>query len=416
MISSKTNKEFKIYCKIITFMDKPKTASHFWLIITLALLTMVGPFTIDTYLPSFPTIEAYYQVDRLMMSQSIAIYLIAAGISTLFWGALSDSIGRKIVIYGTLILYILASIGCVLSPEFSGFLFFRMLQGIAASGGMVVGRAIVRDAFDSAQAHRVMAYVMMVFAIAPAIAPIMGGYLQDSFGWKSVFYFLVAYGAIILLMSQRILPETLRDKDKVSFHPISVLRVYCRTLKNRRFQATIFTLGLSFAGMFLYISGSPAIIFDILQLRSNSFSYLFIPMTSGIVLGSFISGKLSHHLSATRIVTIAFGIMAVASLLNIAQLYLLQVSIFSVVAPLTLYAVGIAMHMPAITVLALDKFPQNRGSASAVQGFVQSLLATLVTAIIVPIIAFNLTNYVVAQVSFFVAALLLWLTICFNSD
>ncbi len=397
-------------------MKSTKITKPVWLIITLALLTMVGPFTIDTYLPAFPTIEAYYQVNRLMMSQSIAIYLIAAGVSTLLWGALSDSIGRKIVIYGTLILYIIASIGCLYSPEFSGFLFFRMLQGVAASGGMVIGRAIVRDAFDSEQAHRVMAYVMMVFAIAPAIAPIIGGYLHDSFGWKSVFYFLVAYGVVILLMSYRILPETLNDKDKTSFHPISVLRVYCLTLKNQRFQITIFTLGTSFAGMFLYISGSPAIIFDILNLQSNNFSYLFVPMTSGIVLGSFISGKLSHYLSAKSIVSIAFVIMAIASLFNIAQLYLFEISPFSVVAPLTLYAVGVAMHMPAITVLALNCFPHNRGSASAVQGFVQSALATLVTAIIVPVIAFSLTSYVVAQVSFFLIALLLWLTVCFRKD
>ncbi|MFV2060289.1 MAG: multidrug effflux MFS transporter, partial [Gammaproteobacteria bacterium] len=375
-------------------INSHKIPNTFWLIITLALLTMVGPFTIDTYLPSFPSIEAYYHVNRVLMSQSIAIYIFASAFSTLVWGALSDSIGRKIVIYATLTLYIIASIGCALSPDFSGFLFFRMLQGIAASGGMIVGRAIVRDTFSSEQAHRVMAYIMMVFAVAPAIAPIIGGYLHDIFGWQSIFYFLAAYGIVISVLTKIILPETLKHEDKTSFHPVAVFKVYFKTVKNIRFQAIIFTLGISFGGLFLYVTGSPAIIFDILNLDSSSFSYLFVPMTTGIVLGAFVSGKLSHHLSAKKIVSIAMIVMLTASVFNIVQLHWLEVTEFSVVAPLALYAFGIAIQMPALSVLALDCFPHNRGSASAVQGFVHSMIASLVTAIIVPIVASNLTDFV----------------------
>jgi len=393
-------------------MNSKIKTNQFWLIITLALLTMVGPFTIDTYLPSFPAIENYFHVDRVLMSQSIAIYLFASALSTLFWGALSDSIGRKIVIYISLFIYILASLGCAFTPDFTGFLFFRMLQGIAASGGMIVGRAIIRDAFDSTQAHRVMAYVMMVFALAPAVAPIIGGYLHDSFGWQSVFYFLAIYGAIVAVMTNQILPETLKHEDKTSFHPVAVLKVYFGTLKNKRFQAIIFTLGISFSGLILYITGSPAIIFDILHLDSSSFAYEFVPVTSGIVLGAFVSGKLSHYFHAKKIVVIAQFIMAIASLLNLALLNWLEVSIFSVVAPPTIYAIGIALQMPALSVLALDCFPHNRGSASAVQSFVHTLLATFVTAIIVPIVAADLGSFVVAQVSFFVAALVLWVFVC----
>ncbi|MFV1984249.1 MAG: multidrug effflux MFS transporter [Thiohalomonadales bacterium] len=393
-------------------MNSKIKTNPFWLIITLALLTMVGPFTIDTYLPSFPSIEDYFHVDRVLMSQSIAIYLFASALSTLFWGALSDSIGRKIVIYVTLFIYILASFGCAFTPDFTGFLFFRMLQGVAASGGMIVGRAIIRDAFDSTQAHRVMAYIMMVFALAPAVAPIIGGYLQDSFGWQSVFYFLAIYGVIVAIMTNRILPETLKHEDKTSFHPVAVLKVYFRTLRNKRFQAIIFTLGISFSGLILYITGSPAIIFDILHLDSSSFAYEFVPVTSGIILGAFVSGKLSRYVTAKKIVVIAQFIMAIASLLNIAQLNWLEVSIFSVVAPPTIYAIGIALQMPALSVLALDCFPHNRGSASAVQSFVHTILATLVTAIIVPMVAGNLGSFVAAQVSFFVAALVLWVLVC----
>lgn len=397
-------------------MSPKKIPNQYWLIITLALLTMVGPFTIDTYLPSFPSIEEYYHVNRLLMSQSIAIYIFASAIATLFWGALSDSVGRKLVIYGTLFLYIAASLGCAWSPDFSGFLFFRMLQGIAASGGMIVGRAIVRDTFDSEHAHRIMAYIMMVFALAPAIAPIVGGYLHDLYGWQSVFYFLALYGVVVSVMTNRVLPETLQHEDKTSFHPVAVFKVYFNTLKNGRFQAIIFTVGISFAGLFLYVTGSPAIIFDILHLDSNSFAYQFVPMTSGIVFGAFISGKLSHYFSAKIIVNIALLIMMLASLLNIAQWYWLEVSIFSVVAPLALYAVGIAMQMPALSVLALDCFPHNRGSASAVQGFVHTILATIVTAFVVPIVGSSLSGFVLVQVSLLVLAVIIWVSICLRTN
>jgi len=393
-------------------MTSQKIPNQFWLIVTLALLTMVGPFTIDTYLPSFPTLEEFFHVDRILMSQSIAVYIFASALSTLIWGALSDSIGRKIVIYYTLALYIVASIGCAFSSDFSWFLFFRMLQGVAASGGMIVGRAIVRDSFDSSQAHRVMAYVMMVFALAPAVAPIIGGFLHDSFGWQSVFYFLAFYGIIVSILTNRILPETLKHEDKTSFHPVAVLKVYLLTLQNKRFQAIIFTVGISFAGLFLYVTGSPALIFDILKLDSSSFAYQFVPMTSGIVIGSFISGRLSHHLSSKQIVSIAQLVMVIACIFNVWQLYFMDVSIFSVVAPLALYAVGIAIQLPALSVLALDCFPHNRGAASAVQGFVHTMLATLITAIVVPIVASSLTGFVLTQVGVFAVALILWIMLC----
>ncbi|MDX2475933.1 MAG: MFS transporter, partial [Gammaproteobacteria bacterium] len=139
-----------------------------WLIITIALLSMVGPFTIDTYLPSFPAIEEEFSIDRSLLLQSIGFYLVASAISTLFWGPLSDSVGRRLVILSTLVLYFIASVGSAMSHNYDTFLLFRVLQGISASGGMVAGRAMIRDAHDEHEAHRAMSYVMMLFALAPA--------------------------------------------------------------------------------------------------------------------------------------------------------------------------------------------------------------------------------------------------------
>jgi DHA1 family bicyclomycin/chloramphenicol resistance-like MFS transporter len=386
-----------------------KNLSSRWLIVTIALLSMIGPFSIDTYLPSFPDIERDFHVDRSLLSQSLGFYLAASAISTLFWGPLSDRIGRRSVILGTLILYLGASIGCALAGDYQTFLSFRVLQGVAASGGMVAGRAMIRDAHDSHEAHRAMAYVMMLFAVAPAIAPVIGGWLHDAFGWRSVFYFLAGYSAVIGLMTLRFLRETLAHEYRQSFHPITVSRLYGRVLIHHRYQALVFSLGSCFGGLFLYIAGSPTVIYDFLKLDVHHFGLQFIPMTSGIIAGSFVSGRLSHHWKTRAIVSLALGIMAIAALLNLAQAYWLTASPFTLIAPQVLYAFGIALAMPGFSILAIDCFPKNRGAASAVQSFIQMMMTALVASLLLPVVVATVMNFALAQSALLGISILLWL-------
>lgn len=390
-------------------MKKNNNGSSAWLIITIALLSMVGPFSIDTYLPSFPAIEEEFGINRSLLLQSIGFYLIASAISTLFWGPLSDRAGRRLVILSTLIVYFVASMGCALSEDYNTFLLYRVLQGISASGGMVAGRAMIRDAHDEHEAHRAMSYVMMLFALAPAIAPIIGGWLHQAFGWRSVFYFLSLYAVIIVIMSLRFLPETLAIDKRQSFHPAHVAQMYCRTLKNRRFVFFVLTLGSGFAGLFLYIAGSPTIIFNFLGLDSSFFAVQFIPMTSGIIAGSFISAMLSHRLNAKTIVILSLVIMMLSSTLNILLMTAAELTTFTVIFPLVLYATGIALAIPGITILTLDCFPNNRGTASAVQSFVQIMLSALTASLLVPLLSVSPLHYAVAQLFCILLAIVFWL-------
>jgi len=390
-------------------MKKNNNGSSAWLIITIALLSMVGPFSIDTYLPSFPAIEEEFGINRSLLLQSIGFYLIASAISTLFWGPLSDRAGRRRVILSTLIVYFVASMGCALSEDYNTFLLYRVLQGISASGGMVAGRAMIRDAHDEHEAHRAMSYVMMLFALAPAIAPIIGGWLHQAFGWRSVFYFLSLYAVIIVIMSLRFLPETLAIDKRQSFHPAHVAQMYCRTLKNRRFVFFVLTLGSGFAGLFLYIAGSPTIIFNFLGLDSSFFAVQFIPMTSGIIAGSFISAMLSHKLKAKTIVILSLVIMMFSSTLNILLMTAAELTTFTVIFPLVLYATGIALAIPGITILTLDCFPNNRGTASAVQSFVQIMLSALTASLLVPLLSASPLHYAVAQLFCILLAIVFWL-------
>ena len=377
------------------------------LTIIAALLSMVGPFTIDTYLPSFPDIETEFGVNRAVLSQSLGVYLAAVAVSTLFWGPLSDRIGRRVVILISMFLYIVASIGCALADNIDAFLFMRVMQGLAVSGSFTASRAMIRDVHDAQAAHRAMSQVMLLFAVAPAIAPVLGAWLHDMYGWRSVFWFLAVFGAVLVGMVLFI-SETLGREYRQSFKPASVAAVYMRILINSRFMFLVFSLSCTFGGLFIYIAGAPTVIYDFLKLDSGGFTYLFVPMVGGMMSGSIVSGRLTHHISTPKIAIIGFWVMLLAVILNILQAEFIAPTMLSVVGALVVYAFGLAMVMPAISVMALDCFPRNRGSAAAVQGFLQTLSIAAVSSFAVPLLSGQLMFFAAGQGALLVLSMVLW--------
>ena len=379
-----------------------------YLTLIVALLTSIGPLTIDTYLPSFPAIEAEFAVSRALLSQSLAFYLVAFGISTLVWGPLSDRLGRRAVVVSTLLLYLFASLGCALAGDYGSFLLFRLLQGVAAGGGLAAGRTMIRDVHSTQDAQRAMSRVMMLFALAPAVAPIIGGWLEDAFGWHSVFYFLALYSALMLAMVLLWIPETLPISMRQSFHPLYVARVYGHTLVHRRFQSLVFMVACYFGGMFLYIAGAPTVVFDFLKLNVHEFGILFVPLVIGIIFGAWLSGRLAHRWHAERTVTLALMLMTVGAVLNSAQALYLSPLVVTTIIPLMFYTTGIGIAMPAMTVLSLDCFPHNRGAASAVQGFMQMMGNAFIASLAVPLLGHRPDWLALGQLSLIAITLLLW--------
>ncbi|MGD8619793.1 MAG: multidrug effflux MFS transporter, partial [Gammaproteobacteria bacterium] len=384
-----------------------RSGVHTRLTFIVALLSMVGPFSIDAYLPSFPDIEATFGISRALLSQSLSVYLAAFAASTLLWGPLADRVGRRLVILGSLSLYVLASMGCALADTAPTFIVLRMLQGFAASGGLIAGRAMIRDAHDAESAHRAMAQVTLVFALAPAIAPVLGGWLHDHYGWRSVFWFLCLFG-MLLIGTTVYTRETLSEANRQSVRPLLVARVYAKTLQHRRFPLMVLSLGFAFAGIFLYIAGAPTVIYDFLGLGADDFGVQFIPMVAGLMLGAFASSRLSHRWSPVRIVSTGFGVLATGVILNLVQVGLFDASILFTIAPLVIYAIGTAMIMPAITILALDCFPHHRGTAASMQGFFQMLINAAVAGFAVPALHTQRYYFVIGQALFLSIALVLW--------
>ena len=308
-------------------LSKPGTRH---LTVIAALLAMIGPFSIDAYLPSFPDIELEFGISRAMLSQSLAVYLLSFAFSTLFWGPVADRFGRRLVILISMTLYTLGSIGCALADNAETFMLLRVVQGLAASGGFIAGRAMIRDAHDAETARRAMSQVMMLFALAPALAPVLGGWLHDQFGWRSVFWFLSIFGSLLVVMGFFI-KETLHHGQRRSLHPANVVRVYISAIFHKQFPALVLCLSLSFGGLFLYIAGAPSVIYDFLGLDSNEFGWLFIPIVSGLILGSIISSRLAHRWSAQKTISTGLLVMIVATTLNLTLVNFTTASIISVV-------------------------------------------------------------------------------------
>jgi len=369
---------------------------------------MVGPFTIDTYLPSFPDIAADFGVDLAAMAQTLSVYLVAFAVTTLMWGPLADSFGRRRVVLGSMLLYVITSFGCASADNFSHLLILRLLQGMAASGGIVIARAVVRDVYEGENARRAMAQVMMMFALAPAAAPIIGGWLHEWLGWRSVFHFLAIYGIATTVLMLWVLPETHPPERRQPIHPRSVAGNYAMALRNGRFLTLVLTFCFLFGGLFLYIVGSPAIIFDHLGLGANHFAVQFVPMVAGVMSGSWLAGRLSARIEPAHTVGAAMALGGLAVLLNLAQAWTLAPSPWTVVGPVVLYAFAVSVSMPNLTVMALDCFPRNRGMASAVQAFVQMNMNALIASLVMPFVAPSLMYFALAQSAFLLLSALLW--------
>jgi DHA1 family bicyclomycin/chloramphenicol resistance-like MFS transporter len=365
--------------------EKPVSAPL--LVVMLAGLAMIGPFSVDTYLPSFPSIARDFAASPVELQQTLSVYLAAYAVMTLFHGTLSDSFGRRPVILGCMIVFTIASIGCAAAQSFGQLLFFRGMQGIAGGAGWVIGRAIVRDTFEGHHAQRVLATITLIFGVAPAVAPIIGGWLQSVSGWRAVFVFLIVYGATTLAACWLKLPETHPPAARQPFAPRPLAANYLLLGRNPLMVLLCLAAALNFSGLFLFIAAAPALIYDFLGLTEHHFSALFIPTIGGIMIGATISGRLAGRVAPRRTVTIGFAVMLAAAALNTGYHAVFPPALPWTVVPIALYAIGMALAGPSLQLLVLDLFPANRGLASSLQGFTHSCCMALTAGLVAPLLS-----------------------------
>ena len=352
----------------------------------LACLGMLGPFSIDTYLPAFSGIAATIGATPVEMQQTLSSYLLGFAVMNLFHGALSDSLGRRPVVLAGVLLFSLASVGCAMSNSIGALVFFRALQGMSAGAGMVVSRAIIRDMFAPADAQRVMSQVTIYFGIAPAVAPLVGGFLFAHTNWHSIFWLLVVLGALLLMATWRWLPETLQPAARQPFEAGNLMRGYWQLLRNPRFLALVFASGVPFNGMFLYVLSAPVFLADHLHLAPTQFFWFFMVTIAGIMGGAYTSGRLAGNVKGRHQIRHGFLIMLVTSVVNVVLNLLFPAHVSWAMLPLGVFAFGWALMVPVVTLMALDQVPERRGMASSVQACVGSLANAAVAGVVAPLV------------------------------
>jgi MFS transporter, DHA1 family, multidrug resistance protein len=379
------------------------------LALMLAGLGMLGPFSIDTYLPAFDGIARTLGATPLQMQQTLSAYLFGFAAMNLFHGALADSFGRRPVILGGLVVFTLASVGCALTPSIGGLIFFRALQGMSAGAGMVVSRAIIRDMFAPADAQRVMSQVTIYFGVAPAVAPLVGGVLFVHADWHAIFWFLAAVGALLTVLNWRNLPETLHASQAQPFEVRHLMRGYWQLGASPRFLALCLASGVPFNGMFLYVLSAPAWLGGHLRLAPTQFFWFFCLSVGGIMLGAWLSGRFAGSVSPRSQIRRGLNVMVLATAANVALNLLMPEPHWAwALPPVALFSFGWAVMVPAVTIKVLDLAPDRRGMASSLQAFVGAVANGLVAGVVSPLVMHSTTALALTSAGFLAVGLVAW--------
>jgi DHA1 family bicyclomycin/chloramphenicol resistance-like MFS transporter len=387
---------------------KPLTATA--LAVMLAGLSMIGPFSIDAYLPAFPNIQATLHATPLEVQQSLTFYMLAFAGMVLWHGALSDAFGRRNVILVSLAMFAIGTLGCAAAHTVHYLWVFRIMQGISAGAGVVVGRAIIRDLYEGPAAARLLSLVTMIFSIAPAIAPILGGWIVTLFDWRAIFLSLLAYSILLFIFCYRRLPETLPPEKRHPFNPRFLVRNYSEILRSPLFHLKTGVVALNFAGLFIYISAAPVFLPEQLHLGASQFAWLFIPSVGGIFLGALAANRIAGKMTFSRQIGIGFCFLLAASTVNLLYHSFLPPALPWTVLPMLFYTFGMSVVAPGATLLALDLFPHIRGTVASVQSFAVTLLGAIVAGVIAPFLSHSALWLAAGQMVFSASALALWLT------
>ena len=377
--------------------------------ILLAVLGMLGPFSIDTYLPAFSGISASLGATPLEMQQTLSAYLFGFAFMALFHGAISDSFGRRPVVLWGLGVFTLASVGCALSQSIGQLIFFRAMQGLSTGAGIVIARAVVRDMYAPSQAQKVMSQITLFFGAAPAIAPLLGGWLLIHCSWHAIFWFLAALGVVLWIANYRLLPETLHPTQRQHFHIKNLLAGYWQLGADPRFLLLALASGVPFNGMFLYILSAPVFLGEHLQLQPQQFFWCFLVTIGGIMSGAWVSGRVAGKLSQKRQIRNGFVIMLCIGVVNLIANLLFTAHVSWALWPLGIFAFGWAMMVPVVTLLILDLHPDRRGMASSLQMFIGSGSNGIVAGLIAPWVMHSTVGLAAASLCMMGIGLVAWI-------
>ncbi len=378
------------------------------LALILAALAMLGPFSVDTYLPAFPAIQQSLDASALEVQQTLTAYMFSFAVMILWHGALSDAFGRRSIILMSLAVFAVASLACAAVHSVEYLWIFRMLQGVSAGAGVVIGRAIIRDLYAGADAERMLSLVTMIFSISPAIAPVIGGWIVTLSNWRTIFLFLFVFTVCLLWLCYRLLPETLPIPRRQPFNPQSLWRNYRQIFGSSLFQLKAGAIAFNFSGLFIYVAAAPVLMTHHLGLGPQDFGWMFIPSVAGIFLGALAANRMAGRIQVRVQVLMGFALLMLSGVFNVGYHLFFPPVLFWTIAPLFFYTMGMSMVAPGLTLLVLDLFPHIRGTVASCQSFTMTMLSALVAGVIVPLLSDSVLWLAAGQFSFALIGLLLW--------
>jgi DHA1 family bicyclomycin/chloramphenicol resistance-like MFS transporter len=348
----------------------------------LAALSAIGPLTTDMYLPSLPDIARQLHASTAQVQFTISAYLIGFAVGQIFYGPVSDRHGRKPVLMAAMALYCVASLACALSTSIEMLIIARTFQALGGSGGIVLTRAIVRDIYAGARAGRELSLIGSVMALAPVLAPIAGGLLQTGFGWRAVFFALVAAGLVGAGIVWLLLPETLNTRAAEPVSIASMGRSYRIVVRNPAYLAYLGITSASYAGLFAWISGAAFVLQNLYGLTPFDFGAAFALGSIGYMTGSALAARIVVRFGLDGVLGVGGCACAVGGLGMVAAVALGLSSSLSLVAPVAIYLAGLGMVLPQGIAGAMTPFPERAGAASSLFGFVQQSAAAVCGAVV----------------------------------
>lgn len=377
--------------------------------IVLALLSMIGPFSIDTPFPAFDEMRGEFEAGAGDLQLVVTVYMLAFAAMSVFHGPLSDALGRRPVILGSIAVYVAASVACALAPSLGWLLVGRAVQGLSAGGSTIVSRTIIRDVFEGAQAQRLMSHVATIFGLAPAIAPIVGGVLLAVGPWHLVFWFMAAMGLVLIAATLLVLPETHPPAARTPLRVSEIVRGLGEVVRQPAFHRIAWAGTLVFGAQFLYIGGAAIFVVDVLGQGELDFWKLFVPMIGSMVLGTWTSGRTAGVIEPVLIVTAGYAIalagMVLATVLALAGL---GATMPWAVVGLGLLSFGNGLGYPIVQLMVLDLLPARRGAVMSGMTCVTLSFNAVAAFAITPYVGSSALGFALTALAMVVLGVLCW--------
>ena len=348
----------------------------------LALLTAVGPMSVDLYLPSLPELGRVFGASVPQVQLTLSGYLLCFAIGQIVFGPISDHVGRKPVLLAALSLYVAVCLSCMFATSIEMLIALRCLQALGVAGAPVLARAIVRDLYQGVRAGRELARMGSITALAPVVAPSLGGILQSTFGWRASFLGMAALGLCAIVLVVRLLPETMKQPPKHPMSLLSIIRGYGIFLRHRTFRIYLAIVSASYGGLFAWISGSSFVLQDLYGLSPLLFGLVFAAATLGYGLGTLLAARLVVRIGIDRTIVCGGVALAVGGLAMAAAIALGATSPAALAVPMALYLCGLGLAMPQSMAGALMPFPERAGAASSLLGFLQQATASAIGIVV----------------------------------